>query len=40
MLALEFIAERKIEEAVSRGEFQDLPGEGRRVNRGLTPISA
>ena len=29
MLALEWLAERKIEEAVSRGEFSGLPGEGR-----------
>jgi hypothetical protein len=29
MLALEWLAERKIEEAVSRGEFDGLPGEGR-----------
>jgi len=29
MLALELLAERKIAEAVSRGELRDLPGEGR-----------
>jgi hypothetical protein len=29
MHALEWLAERKIEEAVSRGEFAGLPGEGR-----------
>lgn len=29
MLALELLAERKIAEAVSRGEFDDLPGAGR-----------
>lgn len=28
MLALEIIAERKIEEAIERGEFDDLPGAG------------
>jgi hypothetical protein len=28
MTALESLAERKIEEAVSRGEFAGLPGEG------------
>ena len=29
MLALEWIAERKIAEAVSQGEFDNLPGAGR-----------
>ncbi len=29
MLALELIAERKIAEAVERGDFDDLPGRGR-----------
>ena len=29
MLVLELLAERKIAEAVSRGEFSGLPGEGR-----------
>jgi hypothetical protein len=29
MTALEDLAERRIEEAVSRGEFAGLPGEGR-----------
>lgn len=29
MLALELLAERKIEEAVSRGELDNLPGAGR-----------
>lgn len=28
MLALEIIAERRIEEAIERGEFDDLPGTG------------
>ncbi len=29
MLALEIIGERKIEEAIARGELDDLPGAGR-----------
>lgn len=29
MLAFDFLAEQKIAEAVSRGEFDDLPGAGR-----------
>ena len=29
MFAFELIAERKIEEALARGEFDGLPGEGR-----------
>jgi len=29
MLALEWLAERKIEEAVSRGDLDRLPGSGR-----------
>ncbi len=29
MLALDFLAERKIAEALSRKEFDDLPGQGR-----------
>ncbi|HUG79925.1 MAG TPA: DnaJ family domain-containing protein [Burkholderiales bacterium] len=29
MLALELLAERKIEDAVSRGELENLPGAGR-----------
>ena len=32
MLALELLAERKIAEAVSRGEFDDLPGAGRPLD--------
>lgn len=32
MLALELLAERKIAEAVSRGEFDDLPGTGRPLD--------
>jgi DnaJ-like protein len=29
MLALEWLAEKRIEDAVARGEFDDLPGAGR-----------
>jgi hypothetical protein len=32
MLALEIIAERKIKEAIERGEFDDLPGAGRPLD--------
>ena len=32
MLAPELLAERKIAEAVSRGEFDDLPGAGRPLD--------
>jgi len=32
MFAFELIAERKIEEALARGEFDDLPGEGRPLD--------
>ena len=32
MLALEIIAERKIEEAIERGEFDDLPGAGQPLD--------
>ena len=32
MLALELLAERKIEEAIARGEFDDLPGAGRPLD--------
>ena len=32
MLALELLAERKIAEAVSRGEFDALPGAGRPLD--------
>ena len=32
MLALEIIAERRIDEAVARGELQGLPGEGRPLD--------
>jgi hypothetical protein len=30
--ALEWIAERRLEEAAARGEFQGLPGEGRPLD--------
>jgi hypothetical protein len=32
MLALEIIAERKIEGAIARGEFDNLPGAGRPLD--------
>jgi hypothetical protein len=32
MLALELLAERKIEEALARGEFERLPGAGRPLD--------
>ncbi len=32
MLALELLAERKIAEAVAKGEFTGLPGEGRPLD--------
>jgi len=32
MLALDMLAERKIEEALARGEFDDLPGTGRPLD--------
>ena len=32
MFAFELIAERKIEEAAARGEFDGLPGEGRPLD--------
>ena len=32
MLALEIIAERKIEEAIERGDFDDLPGVGQPLD--------
>jgi hypothetical protein len=32
VLALELLAERKIAEAVARGEFSGLPGEGRPLD--------
>jgi len=38
MLALDLIAERKIEEAVARGELQGLPGEGRPIDLSEDPL--
>jgi DnaJ homologue, subfamily C, member 28, conserved domain len=38
MLALEWIAERKIEEAVSRGEFDRLPNAGRPLDLYEDPL--
>jgi hypothetical protein len=38
MLALEWIAERRIEEAVARGELQGLPGEGRPLDLDDDPL--
>jgi hypothetical protein len=32
MLALELIAERRLEEAIERGEFDDLPGAGQPLD--------
>ena len=38
MRALELIAERRIEEAIARGEFDDLPCAGRRLHDDLDPL--
>ena len=38
MLALEIIAERRIEEAVARGELQGLPGEGAPLDLWEDPL--
>src|SRR5690242_6396469 len=38
MLALELLAERKIEEAIARGEFDDLPGAGRPLEFDDDPL--
>jgi hypothetical protein len=38
MLALELLAEKKIEEAVSRGDFDDLPGAGRPLDLTDDPL--
>jgi hypothetical protein len=38
MLALEIIAERKIDEAAARGELQGLPGEGRPLDLYEDPL--
>jgi hypothetical protein len=38
MLALDFLAEQKLAEAVSRGEFDDLPGAGRPLDLEEDPL--
>jgi hypothetical protein len=38
MLALEWIAERRIEEAVSQGALDDLPGAGRPLDLHEDPL--
>jgi hypothetical protein len=38
MLALELIAERKIDEAAARGELQGLPGEGKPLDLHEDPL--
>jgi hypothetical protein len=38
MLALEWIAERRIEEAVSRGEFERLPNAGQPLDLTEDPL--
>jgi len=38
MHVLEWIAERRIEEAVARGELQGLPGEGRPLDLYEDPL--
>ncbi|MDW8469649.1 MAG: DUF1992 domain-containing protein [Burkholderiales bacterium] len=38
MHVLEWIAERRIEEAVARGELQGLPGEGRPLDLDEDPL--
>ena len=38
MLVLELLAERKIEEAIARGEFDDLPGVGRPLDLDDDPL--
>ncbi|MFN2644811.1 MAG: DUF1992 domain-containing protein [Burkholderiales bacterium] len=38
MLVLELLAERKIEEAIERGEFDDLPGAGRPLDLDDDPL--
>jgi hypothetical protein len=38
MLALELLAERKIEEAIERGEFDGLPGAGRPLELDDDPL--
>ena len=38
MLVLELLAERKIEEAIARGEFDNLPGAGRPLELDDDPL--
>jgi hypothetical protein len=38
MLVLELLAEGKIEEAIARGEFDDLPGAGRPLDLDDDPL--
>jgi hypothetical protein len=38
MLVLELLAERKIEEAIARGEFDDQPGAGRPLELDDDPL--
>ena len=38
MLVVELLAERKIEEAIARGEFDDLPGAGRPLELDDDPL--
>ena len=38
MLALDILAERKIAEAIARGELSGLPGEGRPLDLGEDPL--
>ena len=38
MLALELIAEKRIAEALERGEFDDLPGRGRPLDLEEDPL--
>src|SRR4051812_37578082 len=38
MLVLELLAERKIEDAIARGEFDDLPGAGRPLELDDDPL--
>ena len=38
MLVLELLAERKIEEAIARGELDDLPGAGRPLDLDDDPL--
>jgi Domain of unknown function (DUF1992) len=38
MLALELLAERKIAEAIERGEFDDLPGAGKPLELEDDPL--